>query len=188
MLHADERSRRTENPRYGGFFEACAHSAWGLASTPVHGRRALHLEGDWCTFDSPPRVQRHPQVACCELRCHGVIPRTRRSIRSSALTVSSCEAVLSCPRPEGPGADAIVKAVTQYPNVLAVPTNMSEAMTGTNMDGLATRWARTTWSQRCYVVSLEEVRRKSHSDGCSPVTGECEVVSDLREGSKRFHN
>ena len=77
----------------------CAAS--GLASTTVHGRRAHHLEGDWCTFDSSPGVQRHPQVACCELRCHGVIPRTRRSTRSSALTVSLCEAVFSCPRPEG---------------------------------------------------------------------------------------
>ena len=113
VLHADERSRRTENPRYGGFFEACAHSASGLASTTVHGRRALHLEGDWCTFDSSPGVQRHPQVACCELRSHNVIPRTRRSTRSSALTVSLCEAVFSCPRPEGLGTDAIVKAVTQ---------------------------------------------------------------------------
>ena len=64
VLHADE------EPRYGGFFEACVHSASGHASTTVHGRRALHLEGDWCTFDSSPGVQSHPQVACCELRCH----------------------------------------------------------------------------------------------------------------------
>ena len=38
-------------------------------------------------------------------------------------------------------------------------------MWGINMDELPTRWAKTTWSQRCYVVSVEEVRRKSHSDG-----------------------
>ena len=99
VLHADERSRRIGNPRYGGFFEACVHSASGVASTAVHG--PLHLEGDWCTFESSPGVQSHPQLARCELRCRGVVPRTRRSTWSSALTVSLCEAVFSCPRPRG---------------------------------------------------------------------------------------
>ena len=162
------RTQGRGKPRTRDMVDSLRHvcSASGRASTPVHGRRALHLEGDWCTIDSSPGAKRHPQVAYCELRCHGVIPRTRHSTWSSALTVSLCEAVLLCPRPEG-------RACRRHrhgrhnkdPNVLAVPTNMSEVMTGINMDELATRWAERTRSQKCHVASVEEVRRKSHSDG-----------------------
>ena len=146
-------SRRTDNPTYGGFLEACVHSALGLASTTVHGRRALHLEGDWCAFDSSPRVQRHPQVACCEFRCHGVIPRTRRSTRR---TVSLCEAVFSCPRPEG-RACRRHRQGRHYtdPNVLAVSINMSETMTGINMEpGVLCCFGgkRATKVPQCWIV------------------------------------
>ena len=77
-------------------------------------------------------------------------------------------------------ADAIVKAVTARIRM------SSPAMTGINMDELATRWAKT--AARGVVFLWTRCDEGPTVMDCSPVTGEREVVSDLREGSKRFHH
>ena len=102
--------------------------------------------------------------------------------------MSLCEAVLLCPRPEG-------RACRRHrhgchykdPNVPAVPTNMSEVMTGINMDDHCVALGKDNMEPEVKNLWKRCDENPTVTD-CSPVTGEREVVSDLREGSKRFHH